>query len=124
MKWKFIEIDGVVDNERQIDELGNIYQKTGGVNPVACQKCKKKFNAKPEQEKIEEDMPLYKCKNCKFEGNTGDQAFDHTLEKKNHLIKKTTTKRLVGYNTILKGIKPRITITEEEVVIVCDKCLQ
>ena len=39
----------ILSPSKQIDEVGNIFQKSGAVQPKACQKCEKKFTSEVEE---------------------------------------------------------------------------
>lgn len=117
VKWKFID-----EGNAQEDEVGNIVQKAGGVVPKACQHCKKHFQSKVVQKEIKQDIPSYKCNLCNFEGNTGDQAFGHTIDQPTHKISRTTKSRLVGYENTLEGRLSYVTKTKDDVLILCGEC--
>ena len=118
MKWKFLK--GITN--MQVDEVGNILQRAGGVIPMACQKCKKKFNSKIEEIPVKQDVPFYKCKNCKFENASGDSALDHKLEFSNHDIKKIKKQRIITTKKIITGDFSHIFKTKNDIVILCGKC--
>jgi len=111
--------------DQQIDKVGNIYQKSGGVKPKACQKCKKEFNAKVKSTPITQSVPYYKC-DCDFKTSDPTEAFDHKLTT-DHTISRTAKSRIVNYINTLEGLKANITktYTKDEVtdvIILCDKC--
>ena len=130
MDWEIItkEIKGnkgqivVIETNEQIDEVGNIYQRSGGVIPKACQKCKKEFDAILKDEPVKQEVPFYKCKNCDFENSSPIKALDHKLLKENHKIKKTKKERIIDIKTCLVGRKANIRILEDDVLILCDDC--
>ena len=117
MKWKMIH-----SGNAQEDTVGNILQIGGGIVPKACQKCKKKFESKVVKEEIKQDVPSFKCDTCDFDGNSGDQAFVHTLDFPKHKISRKTKSRIVGYNSVLEGRLSYITKTKNDVVILCGDC--
>ncbi len=117
MNWKSI------NNNSQEDEVGNVLQIGGGVVPKACQKCKKKFESKVVKEEIKQDVPSFKCGNCSFDGNSGDQAFVHTLDQPTHKISRKIKSRIVGYNNTLEGRLSYVTKTNDNVIILCGDCL-
>lgn len=130
MEWEIItkEIKGddgqilTIETPEQIDKVGNIYQKNGGVIPKACQKCKKKFTGKFKTFPVTEAVPYYKCKDCNFENAGGDSALEHKLEKIDHSIKKITKDRIVTVEKKIVGSIARITKLEDDVIILCDVC--
>ena len=112
----------VVETDEQIDTVGNIYQKGGGVIPKACQKCEKEFDAILKQEPIKQEVPFYKCKDCDFKDPSANKALDHKLLEENHKLKKTKEERIVGFKTQLVGRKANIIISENDVLILCNDC--
>jgi hypothetical protein len=117
MNWKFID-----NGNAQEDEVGNILQKSGGVVPKACQSCKVIFTSDVVRKEIKQKIPSYNCDNCNFDGNTGDQAFGHTIDQPTHKISRTTKSRIVGYKNTIEGILSYVTKTEDDVKILCGKC--
>lgn len=117
MKWKFIN-----SGNAQEDEVGNVLQIGGGVVPKACQKCKEKFESKVVKTEIRQTIPAYKCDKCNFDGNTGDQAFDHTIDFPSHKIKRAKKSRIVGYNNTIEGRLSYVNKTEDDVIILCGEC--
>ena len=67
--------DKQIELDQQIDDVGNIYQKSGGVIPKACQKCKKPFDAKVNKVPLKQKIPFYKYEDCKY-GYTAAKGFD------------------------------------------------
>lgn len=114
-EWK------TISSFEQKDEVGNIYQKKGGVIPKACQKCGKKFYSEIKNIPITQSVPFYKCKNCSFENAGGDSALDHKITT-DHEIKKISKDRIVGYNSIIEGSKSNIIKSKNDVIILCDEC--
>lgn len=117
MIWKLI-----LDGNAQEDEVGNILQIGGAVVPKSCQQCKKEFKSEVVSQEIKQDIPSYKCDFCNFDGNTGDEAFNHTLDFPTHKISRTTKYRIVGYNNTLQGILSYVIKTEDDVKILCGEC--
>lgn len=120
--WKLIH------SEMQIDDVGNIYQKQGGVNPKACQKCKTVFKTETKKEPIIKPVTEYKCGDCEYHNFGADGAFTHMMDTKHNINKKITDK-IVNYRIISTGNKPNIRkITDEktkevtDVTILCDDC--
>lgn len=131
MKWEIITKEVIIDDKgttkiietpEQMDTVGNIYQKSGGVIPKACQKCKKEFNAVIKEEPIIQQVPIYKCKECDFENDSGDATLDHKILT-DHKIKKISKSRLVSYKRTLEGLKANIRPTKNDCIILCDECL-
>lgn len=123
-EWELLLKEGRSIDE-QIDEVGNIYQKSGGVVPKACQKCKKEFTAKIKSTPITQDIPLYIC-SCNYETGDPTEAFDHKLLT-SHSIKRTVKSRIVTNVNILEGQKANIKeiYTDDkvsDVIILCDAC--
>jgi len=100
----------------QMDEVGNILQRTGAVKTKACQKCKKEFNPLTESVPITQKVPFYKCEDCNFENAGGEAALDHKLTNSQHHIKKTSKDRIVTYKNIIKGNKANITKIDDDKV--------
>ena len=117
MNWVFDKINP----NKQIDEVGNVVQLRGGVNPVACQKCKTKFTSDIVKVPIEQNVKSYKCTECTFISNGFFDAEEHTSET-GHKTKSNIRKRIVGYNTTLVGVLPKITKTQDDVIIECGGC--
>lgn len=111
-----------VNDEIQKDNVGNELHSSGAIKSTACQKCKKVFNSKKENQEIKQSVPSYKCNSCNFDGNSGDEAFGHIADHPEHKVSKTQKYRLVGYKTILKGSVPFITKKDNEVLILCSDC--
>ena len=111
----------LVSKDFQVDEVGNIYQLGGGIIEKACQKCETPFSYKEVTRELKQQIPIYKCKECKFESSSGDDAFMHNQDK-NHKIERKTEEKIVGYEKILEGVISRITKTEDDVIILCDEC--
>ena len=132
MEWKIITkeiIDDkgqvvIVETAEQIDTVGNIYQKSGGVIPKACQVCKKEFTSVIESIPIKETVPFYSCQDCNFENAGGEATLDHKLLNSDHQIKKITKDRIVTYKNIIKGRKANITLTDDDAIILCDDCMK
>lgn len=129
MEWKIItkkvKNNGqtiIVETDEQVDEVGNIYQKQGGVIPKACQKCKKEFKSSIEDFPITQKVPFYSCSECKFENASGDAALDHKLENVKHNIKKITKNRVISIEKRIVGIISYITQTDNNCIILCQRC--
>lgn len=125
MEWTFCDSNGnPVKNDigYQIDLVGNIYQAKGGIMPKACQNCKSIFKSELVLEPIKQEVPFYKCQNCKFENASANAAFDHTLERKTHKIKKTKSERIVSTIVTLKGNNSHIEKTIDDILILCNEC--
>lgn len=115
MRWKRISPN------RQIDEVGNIVQIHGAVQPKACQKCEKKFDEKPTVVDKKQYVPIYKCTECKFYNAGGDAAFDHKITS-DHKITKTVKEMVVGKDKKILGSVARIIKTKNDVIILCGGC--
>jgi len=130
MEWEIITkeiIDDkgqvvIVETPEQIDSVGNIYQKTGGVLPKACQKCKKKFNSKIEELPITQDVGYFQCNDCEFGNGSGEAMLMHLQIKTKHSFKRTIVKRVVKTERISTGRTPYITKLEDDVLILCGEC--
>ena len=112
----------IIDTDEQIDKVGNIYQKSGAIIPKACQNCKQKFKSEIKEFPITQKVPFYKCNDCDFENASGDATLEHKITNMNHNIKKITKDRIVGVDKKIIGIIPRITKTDDDVIILCDDC--
>jgi len=139
MKWKFMEKTiqikkkgkivktKVKIKDKQIDEVGNVLQKNGGIEPKACQKCKKKFVQKITSVEKKSKIPTYKCTECNFIKPSPDQALDHMIITK-HTLKKSTIDVITGIDRIIKGkLIPHIKFIKKgskiiEVLILCRGC--
>ena len=127
--WKLItENDNglEVQTENQIDEVGNIYQRAGGVIPKACQKCKTEFNAKIKSTPLTQTVGMYTC-SCKFKTGDPTEAFDHQLAT-DHVLKKDVKHKTVSYINILEGLKANIRKVSKDsevidIIILCDNCV-
>ena len=106
----------------KIDNVGNILQYSGGINPIACQQCKKKFTHKIIETNITESVPVYKCIDCNFKNASGEATYDHKIET-NHNIKKTTDSRIVAIKKQLSGDIANIIKNDNDIRIICDWCL-
>ena len=73
MEWELINAF------EQIDTVGNVYQKGGGVIPKACQKCKKEFKSEIIETPVTQKVPYFKCKDCGFENAGSNAALDHLI---------------------------------------------
>jgi len=112
-----------VMEDYQIDEIGNIYQRQGGIIPKACQKCKKEFISEIREFPVTQKIPFYKCEDCDFENPSGDATLGHKIENMDHDIKKTVKDRIVTIEKRLVGNKANVKKTENDVIILCDNCL-
>ena len=125
MKWVYCDNKGNISKVNvgyQIDTVGNICQQRGGVIPKACQKCKRKFNSKPKEYPIEQNIPFYVCKDCEFKSSSSVNAFDHTLDFKIHKIQKSFDKKIVDVRIILSGRSAIIKKLKNDVKILCVDC--
>jgi len=121
MEWEILEKNGRPTDE-QVDTVGNIYQKTGGVIPKACQKCKTEFHSEVKEIPLTQPVPGYKCESCTFESSAGDAALDHKLEHIDHNIKKIRKERIVSIERHLVGTLSYIEKTQSDILILCAKC--
>ena len=124
MEWKFVTLkgeDSKSNNAFKMDIVGNIFQKNGGVKPIACQKCKIKFKSKIREIPIKQKIPSYKCKNCDFENSEADAALDHKITT-DHKIKKITKDRIVGVKKQLIDNIASINPINNDVEIICKDC--
>ncbi len=113
--------------DKQIDELGNIYQKAGGVNPKACQKCHQVFNAPTERIPLKQTVPDFSCTDCNDKIDGAVSAIIHFQEHSDHKISKKSTEKIVGYENIIVGPKVMVDkiYKDGEVVdvnILCSNC--
>ena len=124
MDWKFCDISGNLSENPtwyQIDTVGNIVQRMGGIVPKACQKCKEPFKSENKDIPIKKSRKVYKCQECDFINTSAEAAFDHKLEK-DHKFKKESVDVITNVKRISVGIIPRITKTEDDVIILCNNC--
>lgn len=117
MEWSFIEDKPHL----QIDEVGNIVQINGGVQPKACQKCKNEFKSKIKENPKKQIVPFYKCEDCDFENGGAPAVMDHKFET-DHKIKKISKDRIVSIERTIEGSVAHISKTKDDVIILCDKC--
>lgn len=129
MNWKWCNIRGKVDKDNpkvqtnyQLDTVGNIYQKTGAVKAVACQKCKIKFSSEKKVVPITHARSLYSCVSCKFKNTSAEAALDHKLET-DHKIKKDSKQVVTNVENQIVGIRPNIIKTKTDVKILCNDCV-
>jgi len=115
--------------DKQVDDLGNVYQKSGGVNPKACQKCKKEFISEIVNVEKVTKVPWYNCEDCNFNSPSGDASLEHMWMTK-HKIKKATKDHVSSIDHKITGdLIPNITIIKNklgepiEVEILCRRCL-
>ena len=111
---------------QQIDEVGNIFQKRGGVQSKACQVCKAVFKATTKKVPIKQFRDSYKCKDCEFKSTNKETVLDHLLTT-THKFDRSREEHIVGYNTTLEGILSKITLIKTkdvvtDVEILCEKC--
>jgi len=124
LNWKFVTLKGIESKDPtsfQMDEVGNILQHSGGINPKACQLCKVKFKAKIVKSIKQQKVPSYNCEDCEFEHGNPINALDHKIET-DHKVKKEIKERSVGSDNELAGILSYITKTKDDVIILCGKC--
>jgi len=124
-KWELV-LKNEHPTDKQIDEVGNIYQKGGGVNPKACQKCHQDFNAPTKKIALKQNVPFYRCNDCEFKNHGSTAAMHHMLSSKHKIIKESKEK-IVGYENIIVGAKAMIdkVFKNGEVVdvnILCADC--
>jgi len=106
----------------QEDEQGNIYQKRGGVQAKACQKCGVELGGTVKDYPLIQKYPLYKCTVCDYKKPGADNALDHIALNKEHTMSKVGEERIVGHKRISEGNIAQVTITEDDVIIRCPKC--
>jgi len=111
----------VVETDEQIDEVGNIYQRSGGVIPKACQKCKTEFKSTIKIVPQTQKVPIYFCEECDFSNAGTSIALDHKIDT-NHKLKKSFKDRIVSYSNIIEGSFPKITQLKDDCLILCQKC--
>lgn len=104
-----------------IDEVGNIIQDGGGVNPKACQQCKKPFDATIQVTEIKQVVPHYKCSQCGFENSGASAALDHFISTQ-HTVNKIQKERVVGVENTLKGLSSHVKVTENGILVRCQHC--
>lgn len=124
MEWKFCNLKGKISKDPtsfQIDEVGNIYQKSGAVVPKACQKCKKVFKSEIKKQPKIQKVPIYECISCKKKFVAPHLALDHKIET-DHKLKKTQKDKVVGEEKIVIGSLSQITKTEDDILILCSDC--
>ena len=126
-KWHWCDRKGESSKDDvgfQMDEVGNILQRTGAIKTKACQKCKTKFKSKQVTQEIIKDVPIYQCSTCKQSNPSGEWAFNHTLEYKDHILKRTTQQKVIGVNVTLEGNIAQIYQSKNDVSILCEKCVE
>jgi len=111
-----------VRTARQVDSVGNVFQLHGGVEPKACQQCKKKFVYAVEVKPVQQPVGVYKCEQCDFENGSGDKAFAHTVDNPDHKLKRDKKERVIGSERTMVGDVPQITKTEDDCIILCQSC--
>jgi hypothetical protein len=104
-----------------IDSVGNEIQDGGAVIPKACQKCKKEFKSEIKSTPIKQDIPFYKCKDCKFENASGDATLEHKLTT-DHKLDKIIKSRLIGHERKILGNIAHIIKTDNNIIILCGDC--
>ena len=118
--------DKQIELDQQIDDVGNIYQKSGGVIPKACQKCKKPFDAKVNRVPLKQKIPFYKCEDCKYETGDPTEAFDHKVVLE-HNISRKGKYRIIRWDNTLDGQKANVKEVFDndslvDIEILCDRC--
>lgn len=133
MNWSWVEKEVLVgtkkkekltkvkDYNQQVDEVGNILQKGGGVKPKACQNCKVEFNSKVELFKKTTKVPFYKCDECDMEFGSSEGALDHKIQT-NHKLKKELKEKVVGLEKKVTGKIAKIQKTDDDCLILCGDC--
>lgn len=126
MNWKFVDKRGKmskVNTQYQMDEVGNVLQIGGAVKPKACQKCKKKFNAKTKDIPQTAKVPWFKCSQEDFEAPTMESVYFHIQDNGNtHEIVKTHKEKIVGVESQSVGRLAIITQFDTECIILCSDC--
>lgn len=128
-KWKLLTKiikDKQTELDQQIDDVGNIYQKSGAVVPKACQKCKKPFDAKVKSVPLKQNVPFYSCDDCSFKTGDPTEAFDHKVVLE-HKISRKAKYRIIRWDNTLDGQKANIkeVFDDDDLVdieILCDNC--
>jgi len=113
--------------DQQIDEVGNIFQKSGGVNPKACQKCHQEFDAPTRRIPLKQTVPDFSCVDCSFKSTGAVGAIMHFQEHPDHKISQKSTEKIVGYENIIVGAKVMVDKVYEDgkvvdVNILCADC--
>jgi hypothetical protein len=124
MDWGFCDSRGnisKVPTNFQLDGVGNIVQRNGGVNPKACQVCKEEFKSEIKKKELTTSYPSYVCNTCDFHSAEPDKAFDHKLET-DHKISKKSKVRVAGYENISTGKQAHIKFTDNDCIITCGEC--
>ncbi len=126
--WKLL-LKNKRSTDQQIDDVGNIYQKSGGVVPKACQKCHQEFDAPTKQIPLKQTVPDFSCVDCDFKSTGAVGAIIHFQEHPDHKISKKSVEKTVGYENIIIGPKVMVEkiYKDNEVVdvnILCSNCFK
>ena len=111
----------VINFNKQIDEVGNIVQHTGGVQTKACQKCRREFESKIIKVEIKQRVSYYDCTECNFSSANSNGGLDHMIET-THKLTKTSKNKVMGYDNIIQGVISHITKTDDDMIILCGDC--
>lgn len=106
----------------QMDEKGNILQKSGAVIPKACQNCGDVFRTDSVEDEIRQEINSYKCKDCEFKSISADEALKHTINEKKHELEIVEDSKVVGVRTTLEGVIPIVSKTKDDVFVLCRGC--
>lgn len=120
MNW--INKTGKDHKEFQEDEVGNQFQKQGGVKPKACQKCKKEFKSEIVDSPVIQKVNHFECMNCDYRSSTGEGMLFHLKDFPKHEYNKVSKDRVIKIEKTLSGVLPYITKTEDDVIILCGVC--
>ena len=115
MEWKLI------NKKTQEDSLGNLLQADGGVVPKTCQQCKSSLIAPAELKEIKQTIPYFECEDCDYETSDGGHALWHEHDNNSHVIKFTTSEKVIDINRIIEQ-PSKIIKSEDDVIILCFKC--
>ena len=77
--------------------------------------------SKIESEPLIQQVPFYKCNECKFESPSGDQALEHLLLQE-HKLRKIKKDRVVSIKKKIIGEVAHITKLDNDIHILCSKC--
>ncbi len=125
MNWSYCTPEGKIIDKNlhnlQVDEVGNILTKTGGLRVKACQECKNEFIPKTFKDEMRQDVNGFKCKECEFETLNSPDALTHLLKEKTHDFDVKTESRVVGYNITLHDYAI-IEKKDDDYTILCKSC--
>jgi hypothetical protein len=124
LNWRFCDKDGEFTDHDvgfQVDTAGNIVDKKGQLKIKACQECETAFEPSIKKIEMKQEVKIFKCKNCKFESPSADQALTHNIENQKHKLIISKKDRVVGFKKQLEGTAI-INQSEDDYSIKCKEC--